>query len=487
MTGSVSNVLAYLKQRQQPLWRLLAADHGPVVIGLLESYLLDKDRTLPASVLAERLTEDLRRLRNEGVDLEQGAEKLLAQWLKSGFLHRRLPKGASEEVFELTVEAANAIRFVRGMVKPRAAATESRLSIVLSQLVTLAQSTEPAPAARLDALRRERDRIDAEIAEVEAGRWTTLRDDRAIERTNEILGQADDLVGDFRRVRDEFDTLHRRLRTEVVESEAGRGDVLGKMFEGVDLIANSDAGATFRAFYALLTDPSQAAALYEAIDAVLSRDFLSQMDRADRKMLRGLPRILLREAEAVHEVMQFFAKSLKEFVTSNEYRELRYLSRVIKDGQRSALRLKEMMRPEESVGISLALTGAQVRSHGSWKLFDPDQVLQPRGMEDALAAPLNDEELRAMIAHGEVDFAGLVRDIKDLLETKESASVADVLEFRPARQGLGSVLGLVVLADQFGMVTGTTERVEWTGQDGVRRWSEIPICYFIKERHDAVA
>jgi len=422
------------------------------------------------------------------VDLEQSPEKLLAQWLKAGFLHRRLAKGATEEQFELSVEAASAIRFIRGLIKPRAAATESRLSIVVTQLVALAQSTESAPAARLAALHRERDRIDAEIAEVEAGRWTALPDDRAVERTREILGQADDLVGDFRRVRDEFDTLHRRLRAEVVESEAGRGDVLGKMFEGVDLIASSEAGVTFRAFYSLLIDPTQAAALDEAIDTVLSRDFLGQMDRADRKALRSLTKTLLREAEG---------GARGDAVLRQEPEGIRHQQRV----PGAAL----SQRPDQGRAARRHAPEGDAAPRGDGQRFPgPDQrpgalvwlleAVRPRSGVAAAGAwrtprkrRLTTRNLRAMIAHGEVDFAGLLQDINAVLEMRESASIVDVLTFRPARQGLGSVLGLVMLADQMGMVTGATERVEWAGQDRIRRWSDIPICYFTKEKHDAAA
>nr|VFJ48514.1 MAG: Protein of unknown function (DUF3375) [Candidatus Kentron sp. FW]VFJ59321.1 MAG: Protein of unknown function (DUF3375) [Candidatus Kentron sp. FW] len=56
-------ITTYRRMRTQPLWRMLAFDKGPMVIGFLQSHLYEKKRTLPASILFERLTRDLEELR----------------------------------------------------------------------------------------------------------------------------------------------------------------------------------------------------------------------------------------------------------------------------------------------------------------------------------------------------------------------------------------------------------------------------------------
>jgi len=45
-------IATYRRLREQALWRLLAADNGPIVLGLLETHLLEDVRSLPASVLS---------------------------------------------------------------------------------------------------------------------------------------------------------------------------------------------------------------------------------------------------------------------------------------------------------------------------------------------------------------------------------------------------------------------------------------------------
>jgi len=43
-----------------------------------------------------------------------------------------------------------------------------------------------------------------------------------------------------------------------MDSEGNRGEVLDSLFAGIDLIAESEVGRTFSAFWRLLTDPEQA-------------------------------------------------------------------------------------------------------------------------------------------------------------------------------------------------------------------------------------
>lgn len=109
--------------------------------------------------------------------------RLLRRMLPTGegWLSRRFPPGASEEEFELTAEAASALRFVNSIIKPRVTATESRLSNVIQQLARLAEDTDANPKTRMAALVADRNRIDAEIRALDRGGVRTLPDERARE------------------------------------------------------------------------------------------------------------------------------------------------------------------------------------------------------------------------------------------------------------------------------------------------------------------
>lgn len=469
--------------REQPLWRLLAADKGPVVIALLQSLFVESEQTLPSSVLHERLTRDIEALRAVGEALPQTPQAYVAEWLSQGWLTRRFPAGASEEEYELSVDALTALRFVTGLLKPRTTATESRLSVVIHQLSRLAEETDTNPQSRLAALRAERDRIDRAIAEVERGGVKALAPDRAVERAREVIALAQELAADFRSVRDEFERLNRGLRQSLMENEGSRGDVLEQLFAGVDLIGESDAGRTFHAFWRLLTDSEQAATLRESLDEVTGRPFARQLESQERKFLLGLTGALLNEGRGVHDVLQNFARSLKSFVQSREFLEHRRLHSLLKAATQAALNVKDEVRPNEQVGFELMQSSSRIRSVSQWALYDPAERVTDSSMQAAEPSELDLETVSELVRQSEIDFRTLKAHVRAILERQSQVSIAQVLAEYPAEQGLGSVVGYVALGSKHGEVTDGTELVVWEGDDEVQRRAKVPTIYFMRERY----
>ena len=475
-------IATYRRMRGQPLWRLLGSNSGPVVIGLLQTHLYEGERSLPASIFFERIARDLEELRAGGEDFPQTAQAYIASWLADGYLERRFPVGASEEEYELSTAAVEAIRFVSGLAQPHSAATESRLTLVIEALERLAEDTDSNTIRRIERLMAERVRIDKEIDAIEKGEMRVLADTTALERTREIITLADDLTGDFRRVRDQFDQLNRDLRGRIMENDGNRGDVLDSLFAGIDLISESEAGRTFSAFWRLLTDPEQGATLEQALDSVMAREFVLQLEAKERKFLLRLTRTLLEQGGMVHEVLQTFSRSLKHFVQSREYLEQRRLNHLLKDAQRAALALKDQVGATETLQYTLALTGSRLRSLSQWVLHDPASQALPSPMKQGDAPPIDLASVSELLAQSEIDFRTLKANVLAVLEKRSQASIADILQQFPANQGLGSVVGLLALGSRHGVKSNHSETVDWVGGDDQRRNARIPKIFFLKER-----
>lgn len=464
--------------RQQPTWKLLSAENAPAIMALIQVHLLNGPRRLPAALLVERIGRDLERFRADGWDLPQPASAYLADWLAAGWLERSLSADGEEE-YEASAAAAQAIRFAHELSAQRTVATESRLGLVIGQLVQLAEETEPDPEVRAERLLRERARIDERIAAVRTGRLQPLPTDRALERLREILSLSDELASDFRRVRDDFRTLNRDLRERIVDNDGSRGDVLDAVFADVDLIADSDAGKTFRAFWRLLTDPQQSGELEAALEAVLDRDFAGALSRRERRDLSGLTGLLLEHGGEVHDVLYQFARGLKQFVQSREYREQRRISTLVKTAQRRSLAIKDRQRPQQSVGRDLTLSSARLRSVSQLRLHDPSLDAVDGDIDAAAESVIGLDAIAELVAQSEIDFRTLEEHIAELLAARGQVTVADLLREYPAEQGLGTVVGYLALGLRDGIVAEGTERVGWRGRDGLKRSARIPQVYFV--------
>lgn len=482
-----ATVASFQRFRTQPTWSLLAADNGPIVAALLQAHLMGNERSLPASIFHDRIARDLEELRARGIDLPQTAQAYVAQWLSSGYIERRFPAGATEEQYEISSAAATAIRFVASLVEPRTAATESRLAAVIQQLARLADETDVDPQTRIAKLLIERDRIDREIKSTRQGNVKPLTDSQALERIRDIIVLADELVEDFHHVRERFEQLNRDLRERIMDSEGNRGEVLSALFAGVDLIGESDAGRTFAAFWRLLTDPEQSAALEQALDQVLTRDFAKRLESRERRFLLRMTRDLLEQGGSVHEVLQSFARSLKHFVQSREYLEQRRLNQTLREAQSAALALKEDVRPTEPLAYTLQLSSGRVRSLSQWRLYDPALHAVERGMQEGDPAALDLETVGQLIAQSEIDFGMLRSNVKQLLLERSQASIGEVLNRFPATQGLGSVIGYMALGSKHGERVNRRETVSWLGGDDQVRSARIPVIYFLRTRsHELV-
>lgn len=478
-----NNIASYRRLREEPQWKLLAADRAPVVLALLGQHLLENSPVMTASVFYERLERDLESLRAQGEHLPQTAQGYAADWLAAGWLTRRFPEGKSEEVFELSTAAAGAIRMVESLVTRRAAATESRLATVIQQLTRLVEETDTNPETRLAALQTERDRIDREIEAVRAGRIETLSEERALERIRDIIALAGELAGDFRRVRDEFDGLNRDLRQRLIDTDGGRFEALEALFDGVDLIAESEAGRTFYAFWDLLMDPEQSEALDDSLTRLGERDFAARLTNAERRFLRRLAATLLDQGGGVHDVLQRFARNLRQFVQSREYREQRRIVRLLRDAQRAALAIKDETRISGALGLDLTLSSSAIRSVSQWTLFDPEQHAVQAGMNDGDAAGIGLDEVGGLVEQSEIDFRTLADNIRAALHECDQASIGEIMNRFPAEQGLGSVVGYLALGVRHGHpANGSTETVRWIGQDAHSRAARIPVIFFLRDK-----
>ena len=475
-------IATYRRMRSQPLWSLLASDNGPTVIALLQSHLYENERSLPASILHERIEGELETLRAQGENFPQTAQAYVAIWLSNGFLVRHFPQSTTEEEYELSTAAVEAIRFVSGMEQPHSAATESRLAIVIQALAELADETDDNQSRRINRLLDEQERISKEIDAIKKGHMRVLSPASAMERTREIISLADHLIGDFRRVRDEFEQLNRSLREQLMDDEGNRGEVLGSIFAGMDLISESDAGRTFNAFWRLLTDHEQSAALEHALDSVMSREFINDLDIKDKRFLLRITGTLLDQGGAVHEIMQAFARSLNRFVRSREYLEQRRLNQVLKEAHTAALALKEKVKPGEDLHYSLELTSSRIRSLSQFLLYDPSLRALQEGMYEGDIPTIDLESIGELIAESEIDFRTLKTNIRNVLAEVSQASVGEVLEHYPATQGLGSIVGLIALGSRHGFKINVHETVSWTGNDDISRSAQIPKLFFVREK-----
>lgn len=466
---------------KEPAWKMLRARNAPVAIALLDAHLGGETRRLPAPILFEHLEGDLEELRGVGFDLPQTAQAYCTDWRNDGVLIRRALEGSREETFELSQGALQAIRFITQLGTPRAAVTESRLETILERVRLLARDTDPDLNSRLAALREERDRIDAQIANVAAGDAPTLSTDQAAERIREVLGLIEEVPSDFARVRAEMEFLNRDLRERLIDVDGPRGTVLEDIFRGVDMLAESEAGRSFSGFYALLLDPERGLEFEEGMDSILDRGFISTLPPGQVRLLRRILPMLQDRSSEIHGVMTMFSRSLRRFVQSQEFQTDKLINRNLRTALRQGMETARNIKPYAKTGLTLDLTSMQLSSVSTLKPHNPADFTVSRQVQSHASAPVDIEELRALARASEIDMAELTANINSVLDSQPEASIAQVLELHPATQGVASVVGLLVLAEEYGWLAEGREPVIWDSGSSTTKHGTVP-RYLFTER-----
>lgn len=440
---------------------MLRARNAAVAVAILGRHLGAEERRLAAPVLFDRVEEDLEELRGNGFELPQTAQAYCAEWRMDGLLIRRTAESVREEVFELSPGAVTAIGFVTQLAEPRQAVTESRLATILDRLQALSRDTDPDDVTRLAALHAERDRIDARIDRVERGEIDVMPPEQAVERIRDILSLAEEVPADFARVRAELETLNRGLREQLIEQEGSRSSVLENIFRGVDLLADSEAGRSFSGFYALLLDPERGLEFEDSVASILVRDFVEKLSPAQLRVLRRLLPTLQDRSSEIHAVMTAFSRSLRRFVQTQQLQQERQISRQLRAALGEAMAVSQTIKPYARTGLRLDLTSVPLDSVASLKLHNPADFEAAADVVAHDAAAVDVEDLRALARASEIDMAELEANVNAVLEDRGAATIAEILEQQPATQGVASVIGLLVLAEEHAMALEGREDVTW--------------------------
>ena len=471
-------VETYRAMRKLPMWELLASDKAPETLSCLQLLLFDNEKSLPASVFISRLTDYLNEFEDVTIEPSQAAAKANL-WRKSNFITLRYSEGQQEPVYELTSAAHEAIRFISSQRSERTSPTESRLELVIHAIRKLVLDTDVNIEDRVALLEEDRRRIEEQIALVRQGKVDVASEAEVRAQIFDLLEMIENLNGDFYRVRESFYELSRELHEDIMRNDGTAGNILEGFFAGYDRISESEEGKTFRSFYNFINDPAATSQIEDAVDALHNRSFwdgmLSEKNRNDITYMRRNLNLRARETQAV---MKRLASSLKHVVQSRDYQQNRRITQLINDARREALEHREGINPQRSIFV-LPRSSVKVSSAACVNLYDPQTEATRERMQEAQAAQVDFRELARRVQESEINYPWLKSCILDVLDKKETATVADVLEAHPAKQGLASVVGLISLALRFGLQNHEqTIAVSWTDRLGQHVKARIPMLLF---------
>lgn len=488
----VSNTLALRSLQQDDVaWKLLNAQNGAVVIAILDERLGKETGKRTVTDLVNLVDADLEELRERvpGLGMTRSANEYCEQWRRNGYLVRKPVAGSRQETYELSGGALSAISFAKGLAKPHRAATKSRLAAILDRIADLSLATDPDYERRRAVLLSERQRIDKQLTALEQGELEVMDPGQALEHVRDILNMAQEIPRDFVNVSADFERINKSLYAQLIGYEDGYQNTLSDVFAGVDHIAQSPSGQSFRGFYDLLRNLEASEKLQDDIDLILDCDFARELDPEERRFLRRFLQTLLDQSREVNETMTGLARGLRRLVQSRSFQQDRVLKRLLDRALSTAGTLTDLYPSTRALPLKLELTKTPITPISRLELRSPTAASAPP-IEDAIveeARPITLAELHEQVREVEIDFDELTGNVNACLkacakgESESGVSLAEVLAAHPATQGIASVAGLMILAADQGVRDNTMETVRWQSKSGQTHKARIERFLFIKE------
>jgi hypothetical protein len=430
---------------------------------------------MPGPDLVNALDDHLEGLRAAAEDpssYPRNASAYLADWSRpdSGWLRRHYPAGRDIPEYEPTPAVESALAFVQSLGPREFVGTASRLLTVRDLLRQIAAGAAVDPAARLDALMRQRAEIDDRIAALEAGTDAGLDDTAVRERYAQVVDTARALLRDMRAVEAGMRDLDRRVRAQATTWDGPRGELLAAVFGTQASIAQSDEGRSWQAFWEHLLSRSATAELNSLLEELSAIEAIG--DRASQAQVL-LRTDLFHAAEATQRALASVSAQLRRFLDDQHWAEARRVDALIRD----------------VLAVGLAAVG-QDPSFGQAELDDvripitlpidrplylprATSELDPHAPEVGRA---DDADLADLFEAFGIDVAALSTRIDEVVSAHGGATLGQVIAEHPLDSGLAELLGyLQALPDSADRDLARHERVPWTNDEGVTRIATIPV------------
>jgi hypothetical protein len=469
-------------RRNHPAWRLLAADHAPLILSFLyKTYLRPNLRALAQSELSTRLDDFLYHLREQLGDkaYPKCAGEYLNDWASDehGWLRKFYPEGNDEAHFDLTPASEKAIEWLVELEQKHFIGTESRLLTIFELLNQIVQGAETNPEARIAELEKRRADIDTEIERVRQGKLELMEPTRLKERFYQVEQTARTLLADFRQVEQNFRDLDRAVRERITTWEGGRGELLETVFGERDVIADSDQGKSFHAFWDFVMSPARQEELSLLLERTLALEAIATL-QPDSRLLR-IHYDWLEAGEATQRTVARLSEQLRKYLDDQAWLENRRIMTLIQGIERQAVELRDQAPAGSFTALDEASPAVDLIMDRP--LFSPP--LKPHISQQVLEEGSDAVDADALFEQVYVDKARLAARVRQALQSHDQIALTAVLETHPLEQGLAELVAYLSLAAADSKAIIDDQRsatIAWSDENGAQRRATLPTVIFCR-------
>ena len=397
--------------------------------------------------LVEALEDELfaLRQRQNAESFPRPALDYLNEWAANdkGWLRKFYPQNSDEPHFDLTPATERAIAWLESLNERTFVGTESRLLTLFDLLKRMSEGAETDPQTRIAELHRRRDEIDADIARALSGDLPVLDNTALRDRFQQFMSMARELLTDFREVEHNFRRLDRRVRERIALWEGGKGALLEEIMGERDMIADSDQGRSFRAFWDFLMSSRRQEELSRLLDRVLQLPAVSELKPDART--RRIHYDWLEAGEHTQRTVAQLSQQLRRFLDDRAWLENRRIMDILHGVETQALALRAAPPPGDF--MTLADIAATIELPMERPLFTPSvkTVIAADALDADESTPA-EIDAQALFSQVTIDTARLTHRIRHALQDRAQISLQELCAKYPLQQGLAELVAYLHLS-----------------------------------------
>jgi hypothetical protein len=265
------------------------------------------------------------------------------------------------------------------------------------------------------------------------------------------------------------------VRERIALWDGRKGALLQDILGDRDLIADSDQGRSFRAFWDFLMSQTRQEELTQLLERVLRLEPVAEL--APDARLKRVHHDWLEAGEHAQRTVALLSQQLRRFLDDQAWLENRRIMEMLRGIEAAALALRET--PPAGEFMSIADTAASIE-------LPMERPLHAPATKTALARlklEAGDEELdaAALFSQFVVDKAALAQRVRQALQQRSQITLAELLALNPLQKGLAELVTYLQLAAEQGAAVSDDsdeDIVIWRSLAGMPMRAHLPRVIF---------
>lgn len=438
--------------------KLLRARNLSLIISFLYQEFKSSDQiTVPYQLLIQKLGDFLEEMEYNDEDEEIKTDRLILdydekaklyidRWIDAHYLRNVIDDTTKEPLVLLSKHTEKVFQVFEVFKEKEFVSAESKFKDIFSKLKDIIGNANPDKDKKLAELEKQKQQIEEEIRKIKVDGYVNTYEDFQIKaRFEEVNRMANELIGDFKEVEDNFKEITRKIYERQQQSDLSKGKLLAETFDALYELKNTNQGRSFYSFWQfMLDDASQIE--FQKLTKELYQVLEDREIETSSRSLRKLKTLLHLAARKVLDKNAVLADKLSREIVAKDQLENRKTRELMSKIRQLAIQRinKTSDRPfyleiDDSPNIYLPLE-RKLGEKPEVNNFSTNAEQASYGSEE-----LN--ELSKIYRSDLIDKRILLKNIQELLQDKDQVTLQEVIQANGISKGLAEVLAYVTLVN----------------------------------------